>query len=574
LGSPRELSALEARREGWRTWALAAALALPFFAPLLGHYIEYWRAGLTPTGFVIYDAASYLANAKEHFDNGGFSATYGNPYSYDYSTPRIYFQPLTLILAVLLRVTRGDPGLVFAAVGIVAAIVCCRTAIALFDRFDDHRRPGGALSLLAFVWGGGAFVLVASILSLVPSDTSAIGLSFDTAHWWRFVRAVDPGIGWWFLNFGRNLVLPTEAVYHALFFAAVVSVVARRFAAAAALMGALSISQPFTGSALLLIVATWAAIEIVLLRNDSVPRWFLIVTVTLGVLHGAYYLGYLPTFPEHRQLQTQWTLSWNLKWFQGLIGYAIVATFAAWRLRTRARLREALSHSANRLLVVWLLVTLALENHDLFVENPIQPLHFTRGYSWIALFLLGVPAITACFRRLRDNVRKPLAWTATAAVLAVFFADNTVWLAGAATQKESLELGFALSTDEVATLAWMRDKAPRNAVVLSEDEDLGYLTTVYTPLRPWHGHWANTPWARQRRDEFRRFFKDGRVVDAWRALPMLVVFRASTDWGSRMRAFGDEPTSLVYSNGSYAVVYIGGSRAPSAELSPASAVRR
>lgn len=574
MALPRELSVADARRPKWRTWVLATVLALPFLIPLLAHYVWYWRAGLTPTGFVIYDSASYLANAKEHFDNGGFTPTYGNPYSYEYASPRIYFQPLTLLLALLLRVTSADPGLVFAVVGVVAAIVCCRTAIALFDRFEDHRRQGSTLGLVAFAWGGGAFVLVASLLSFVPSTTSALGFSFDVEGWWGFLRAVDPGIGWWFLNLGRNLVLPTEAVYHALFFGTIVAIVGQRFALAAAMLGVLSISHPFTGIAALAIVVAWAAFEIVVLRSDVVPRWFLALCVALGVVHAGYYLAFLPSYSEHRQLQEQWSIAWSLKWFQTAIAYGIVGAVVIWRVRTRDRLREVLTHWPNRLLVVWLLVTLALENHELFLEKPIQPLHFTRGYSWTALFLLGVPVITTWFGRLRGDARKPLAWAAIAAFLGIFLADNAVWLAGTAAREDSLRLGLALSSDEAAVMAWMRDRAPRRAVVLSEDEDLGYLSTVYTPLRPWLGHWANTPWARQRRDELRRFFREGLVVDTWHSLPMLVVFRAPADWRIRMRAFDDEAASLLYTNDSYAVVYVDGSRKPRAGTSPTAAVRR
>jgi len=461
---------------------------------------------------------------------------------------------------------------VFAGFGAAAAIVCSRTAMALFDRFDDHRREGGTLGLLAFMWGGGVFALVAGLLSIVPSDISAIGFSFDSEHWWGFLRAIDPGIGWWFLNLGRNLVLPTEAVYHTLFFGAIISIIGRRFVLAAVLTGVLSISHPFTGSALLAIVGAWATFEIVVLRSGAVPRWFLAVTVALGVLHAAYYLAFLPRFPEHRQLQEQWSIAWSLQWIQSVLGYWVVFAFAAWRLRTRARLREALSHWPNRLLVTWLLVSIALENHELFLNKPIQPLHFTRGYTWVALFLLGVPAITTCFRRLRSGASKPFAWVATGALVAVLLSDNIAWLSGTATREDSFRLGLAVSDDEKAVMDWMRDQAPQGTVVLSEDEDLGYLLTAYTPLRPWSGHWANTPWTRQRRGELRRFFTKGLVVETWRTLPMLVVFRNSDDWRARIRGFADENASLVYTNHSYAVVYVDGSGKLRGVMSPVAAV--
>jgi hypothetical protein len=40
--------------------------------------------------------AYYMANAREHFDQG-FQLTYGNPYA-SYGTPAIYFQPHIFLL--------------------------------------------------------------------------------------------------------------------------------------------------------------------------------------------------------------------------------------------------------------------------------------------------------------------------------------------------------------------------------------------------------------------------------------------------------------------------------------------
>jgi len=46
---------------------------------------------------------------------------YGNPFSPFYDTPRIYFQPLILVLGVVWRLSGWDPGVVFTLVGFVAA---------------------------------------------------------------------------------------------------------------------------------------------------------------------------------------------------------------------------------------------------------------------------------------------------------------------------------------------------------------------------------------------------------------------------------------------------------------------
>jgi hypothetical protein len=562
----RELRAGTPRPRTWAPWILAAVLALPSFIPLAAHYVGFSRAGLWPTGFIVYDTPYYLANARELFDSGHFGVVYSNPFSYDYASPRIYFQPLTLILGVLLRISRADPGLVFGAVGVAAAIVCARVAVALFDRFGNRSASGGLATFVAFFWGGGAFALGATLLAVFVPGPDAGTSGFDIRGWWWFNRDVDPAGGWWFLNLGRNLVLPTEAVYHALFFGGAVLILSRRFASAAAVAAVLSVSHPFTGLQFLAIVGAWAMLEQIL-RSGVVPFWFLCCIAALSALHAYYYLFFLPSFPEHRQLQAQWTLAWTLTIYQSMLAYGIVAAFALWRLRTPERFRRVVSEWPNRLLIVWLLSSLALENHELFVRNPVQPVHFTRGYSWVALFLLGLPTIAALFRRARETRKPVLAWLGPSVVTVVFLLDNAVWLGATATQSlgldlgrqlrpDSIRLGYGLGPDQRQVLNFMNDSSVRGSVVLSEDSDLGYLATVYSPLRSWRSHYANTPWNRLRFAELRAFFADGQMPDAWQQLPLLVVFRSSTPWRNRISAFDEGRAQRVLENRSYTVVRI------------------
>jgi len=276
---------------------MALALALPAFAPLVGHYVGFVRAGLFPTGFLAYDTPYYMANAREHFD-GGFSLLYGSPFSYDYGTPRIYFQPLTLLLGLLGRVPGADPGLVFGLVGVIAAVVCVRIGIALFDRFASRATLSGKLALIAFFWGGGAVVLLGMLFVILPgpAGTKLAEPPSLSGYWW-FTGLADPAGGWWFLNFGRNFVYATEAAYHALFLGAALLIIRRRFAAALGVMAVLAASHPFTGLQFLLIALAWGTLELVLLRSRVVPWWFVVGTVVLVALHVWYYLIYLPSFP-------------------------------------------------------------------------------------------------------------------------------------------------------------------------------------------------------------------------------------------------------------------------------------
>ena len=90
----------------------------------------------------------------------------------------------------------------------------------------------------------------------------------------------------------------------------------------------------------------------------------------------------------------------------------------------------------------------------------------------------------------------------------------------------------------------------------SEDDDVGYLLTTYTPLRSWFSHRVNTPNNMQRYGEIDRFFGSGAVTDAWRELPLLIVFRDSTAWRQRMAGFAPAPIEQAYISGRYTVIRV------------------
>jgi hypothetical protein len=80
------------------------------------------------------------------------------------------------------------------------------------------------------------------------------------------------------------------------------------------------------------------------------------------------------------------------------------------------------------------------------------------------------------------------------------------------------------TADQRELLAWLDTPELRGAVVLAEQPDIGYLATVYTPLRAWHSHLFNTPHRRDRRQEARAFFQDGVFLEDWRRMRILIVY--------------------------------------------------
>lgn len=483
-------------------WIASVVLVLPAAWPYVLHYLH--AGGDMATGFIQVDMATYMGHAREYFDGGGL--TYGNPSSPSYDTPRVYFQPWTLLLGIVWRLTGLDPGTVFVAFGLVAAVACTRVAIGLYQRVVGLRGVPGWLGLVAFVWGGGLLFVASVAYNAATGDFSASVLRFD------------PDEGWWFLNLGRNFVYPSEAFVHTLFLGTILAIYLKRFALALVLAAVASASHPFTGVQLLLVLTTWAIGEKFLVRGGHLRSSFVAVCSGLLALHLGYHMGFLSRFPEHRSLMEHWAQPWAYGLENIAPAYALVGALAAWRMRRLELARRVLDSPENRLLLVWFAVSLALANHELVME-PTQPLHFTRGYVWMPLFLLGAPVLVSVLARLWSSRRRTRGVIATGAVVALFTLDNAVWFA-----KLDPPFGLYMTGDEVQLMDWLDRGDNRGHVVLASSEFVGYLATVHTPLRAWHSHHYNTPFSHDRIQESQEFFREGTFHPGWRELDLLVIY--------------------------------------------------
>jgi hypothetical protein len=489
-----------------RGWLPGILLALPAALPYISHFAL--ADGRIPTGFIEGDQAYYMANAREHFDSGGFSFLYGNPFDGSPDTPRVYWQPHILLLGILLHITGFAPGLIYVAFGLCGVLVCARVALAMYRESPGAERNPGPPLLLVFFWGGGLLV-IAGALSTIPGLFR--GEQFLAGDLLRF----DPGEGWWFLNFGRNLVFPTEAFYHALFFGCIFFLFRRQYLGAALCAGFLSASHPFTGIELLAVLSVWIVVELVLGGPDRPPPAFVVSVLLLLVAHVSYYLLFLSSFPEHRQLMDQWEQPWILRPLSALFAYAPMAAGALWALRKRGP--SAFRDRNTRLLLVWFAVAFALANHQ-YVLRAVQPLHFTRGYIWTPLFLLAAPGLQEFFRRRRNGVTTFLA---VACVVTLFCADNIVWLGLVSSGRTRADI--LLTADERDVLDWMNRNGDGRTLVVSGIMPVNYLATVYTPARAWVAHKFNTPRSLEREREVREFMDSGKTQHAWAAMRLIVI---------------------------------------------------
>jgi len=521
-----------------RLWLVSLVLFAPALVPYASHF-AFQQPGRQATGFVDYDMPSYLANAREHFDAGHFRFLYSNPYDPNYASPAIYTQPMTLALGALMHLTGIAPNHLFLLFELLAGWVCARVAVALYAEVVGLSGWARRLGLLLFFWGGGLIVLAG-----IPYSLATEGVVHK-------LFVLDPMGGWWMLNFGRNMVYPTESLYHALFFGCVLSTLRRRYGIATVLALVLSWSHPFSGVELLLILASWSALELFFVQSGEVPSVFFGALLTLLVLHLGYYLVFLTRFPVHRKLMEKWSEPWLLQATNFVPAYALVGALAAWSFRRLELARTFFADARNRLFLVWFLVAFALANHE-FAVKPIQPLHFTRGYIWTPLFFMGSTTLAGLFRGLRWRGGPVVGSLAVGSIVAVLLLDNALWLGSfpweAAHGRPAKY--WSVTADQLAVYRWLCRPENNGALLIAAPEDVGFLASAYTPLRSWVGHPYNTPDITMRRQEAAAFLAEGRVVDGWRGKSLLVTLDRTIPEPRWLSGTDAEP---VYENPTYRV---------------------
>lgn len=524
-----------------RRMTFAVLLLLPVALLYRAHFHPR-DARLVPTGFVQYDQPYYMANARQYLDGATDGLRYALPFSPSADARPIHFQPQTFLLAGLWRITGADPGHLFVAFGFAMAWLCVLLGLRLLDVVAGLE--ASPVLCVLFIWGGGLLALA--------------GFGYGLAHGMDARQAAlgafrfDPGNGWWFMNLGRNLVFPLEAYYHALFFGMVLLLFAKRLWWGILLGVLLALSHPFTGSAALLILLGWGAWERIA-RNGmglSMP-WLLCAVLALGALlawHGVV----LPADAEHASVMKQWRLPWLVEAESALPAYAIVGLMVAWRLRSTGRLNEFFSEARNRLLVVWAMVFLVLENHDLVME-PIQPAHFTRGYAWTALFLIGAPGLHEAWRVLRGaRVR----WLVAPGFVALLLLDNTAWFAlRAAENRNGAGEGIWMTAEQVELYRWLEQESLADELLVAEEPLVAYLAMTYTQHRAWYSHFANTPEAERRLDLQRAYFAGTRMDDALHGEHLAIVL------GNRPHPF-PAASRRVYANAAFTVYRVNEGNGP------------
>ena len=472
-------------------------LPLPALIPLAGALLVPWLKGRIPTGFIEYDMPYYLANGRAYF-YPHFHFTYSNPYA-GYDAPSIYFQPQLLLLGLIQKLG-FHPGVTFNIFGLLALFFASAVAVKFYIEVVGAETTAKKIGLVCFFWGGGIFTLVGAGLALARHGTLLSVFEFE------------PTWGWWMLNFGRNLVYPTEAYYHGVYLLSLLALIRKRFILCLVLAALLCASHPFTGVSLILILIAYSALELVL-RSGAVPVRFLLGAILIAAMDVGYYLVWLNRFAEHQSVQAQMSAvlaAWLYRPKTYIAALMLVGCLAIWRIASSRF--TCFRDSRTRLFAVMFLVVFALTQHNLFMR-PMEPIHFAHGYDWIALFFIGAPMLIAMLDYL---LKLPGPWLragALALLMGVFLLDNAAWLVKVAVHNEFL---VSLSRDESGVLSWLSHNVRSGDMVVCKDVPISYLVATYTPARSWFGHEKNTPHMQQRQEEVDQAFSQGKILPEWK----------------------------------------------------------
>lgn len=496
------------------TLILTLLLTVPVLLFLIHHYTGHSKE-LHPTGFTADENVLYMSYAHQYLDQQAASLFYSNPFDGDPQSSKIYFQPVNLLFAPLLK-AGVDPGLCFSLFGLLMAFGCIFISIKIIQ----HLVPGNKyvwLIALLFTWGGG--------LTAIAGLSSAVVSGMSLQSWTDGIYLADPANGWWGMNWGRTLFIPLEAYYHFLFFLTIYLLLKQKWKAAAIAGLFLSISHPFTGIEYLLILMGWLLLEKIVFKNKNIPTWFLLTTIATTFFHGWYYLVYLSSFPEHRQLFSQYSAGWTYSFRVFVPAYSLVVILSVLTIYFNKRKATILSSPYQRLFLCWAIIAFLLSKHEWFIR-PMQPLHFTRGYIWAGLFLFGLPGLNRLLEIFAGKKRGILLITL---LCMLFLLDNSLWVGNHLRTKYTSEWEGHITNDTKEIFSFLQKNTTPNDLLVGDVSLINYMANAYSPVNAWVSHPYNTPRRDERLELMKQYLGTGIKPAAWDKRRILLLLYKKND---------------------------------------------
>ncbi len=354
--------------------AIYGSVAFQYFHPPAGYFFS---------GAVQFDQQYYMVLARAVFDFGNGIA-YSNPFSIDPS--QFYYSHLFILgLGWLYHLTKIDLSVLFHTVGAVFTVTTFVSLFAFVASIESSRKWRTWMFLFCSLAGGVGWV---SALSMRASELAAGAPLSDFGD--NTLNALLQR-GEWLDSIVQSSMFPNEAYYHTLMFASLAVLAKGRIRTFAICLAVMWWSHPFYGVELTAIVACWVLLTCI----ESPSKTFATVKQYAicgipAVLGLGYYLGFLNTFAEHRDLVEYWKINNAKVTLRSYPAHYHIFLLVPPLLVLTSRARALwLLHTADgRLLSAMVLAVLALMNHNWLLPTT-QPAHFSRGYLLVGLILLS-----------------------------------------------------------------------------------------------------------------------------------------------------------------------------------------
>jgi hypothetical protein len=481
----------------------ALLLLLPVLIFHFAHFFLHDK-DMKPSGFIHPEHAVYMLSAKEYKDN---NAVFFSQYPLDIAeaSPKVFFQPQIFIIGYLWKWTNINPGILISLFGLLFSFLTVRTILEIIDKYT-FTAAQKVISSVLFLWGGGLLAFTGFLLHFTYfKSTGDI-----SSH----VFFLDPGYGWWCLNFGRVFIYPFEAYYHFIFVLAIYLLIEKKYALVFALMLLITASHPYTSVELALIVLVWSAIEYFYLKSGVVAKKGLSFIFAGAIAVFFYYGVILNNIPIYKSISKLVALDWGYKVWHFLPAYILVWLMSFLAIKNTSLLKEMFSNPASRLFFCWGMVAFILSVHG-FAIKPVQPIHFTRGYVYAGFFLFSLPALIQlinCF--IKSKYGKYLLLPA---FCFIFLSDNLFWFSLNTSYNKT---GVYYYTQTQELISFFNEKKEAGLLIFSDKHELLSTTIqLYSNYKSWIPHPILTFDIAHKKQAVKNLLTNNLIDENWKQRP-------------------------------------------------------
>jgi hypothetical protein len=125
----------------------------------------------------------------------------------------------------------------------------------------------------------------------------------------------------------------------------------------------------------------------------------------------------------------------------------------------------------------------------------------------------------------------------------IFLSDNASWFLIQSYKRGSY---ISISKNQQDVFDFLGKNYLKNELLISEDHDIGYLSSVYTPYRSLFSHFYNTPFNTKRQKEVIDYFEQGIQTKFMKATSKIIVQRTKTNQVNRRKILFKNSEYVVY----------------------------